>query len=107
MWASWLKSFRGCDRSSRAVRGSRSAGEGQSLFLVDWNLSNAAQLILNRIFNRDDFVFVGFDLIDGSVQGGGFAAARRSGDQHHSVWLFDVTPKFAQVFLVKAYNVQG
>src|SRR5208282_5107944 len=38
--------------------GTQTAGEGQTLFFVDRNLGDAAYLILDRVFNGDDLVFV-------------------------------------------------
>ena len=84
----------------------QAAGEGQALFLVDRNLRNAAQLIFDRIFNSDDLVFVGLDLVYGGVERGGLAASGRAGDQHHAVRLFDVAAKAAQVVFIKPDHVQ-
>src|ERR1700721_1667767 len=84
----------------------QAAGEGQALFLVDRNLCNAAQLIFDRIFDGDDLVCVGLDLVDGGVECGGFAASSRSGDQHHAVRLFDVAAKAAQVVFIEPDDVQ-
>ena len=50
------------------------AGKRQPFLLVDRNLRDAAQLILDRILNRDDLVFVGLDLVDRGVQRGRLAA---------------------------------
>src|SRR5271169_2169674 len=50
----------------------QSAGESQALFLVDWNLGNAANLVLDRILNCDQLVFVSLNLVQGGVQRGGF-----------------------------------
>src|SRR5208283_3630264 len=86
--------------------GTQTAGEGQTLFFVDRNLGDAAYLILDRVFNGDDLVFVGLDLVDGGVEGRGFAAARRPGDQHHAVGFLDVAAKAAQVVVVEPDNVE-
>ena len=40
---------------------SQSAREGQA-FLRSLNLGDAAELVFDRVFNRDDLVFVGFNL---------------------------------------------
>jgi len=37
----------------------QTAGEGQTFFFVDGNLGDAAKLVLDGIFDGDDFVFVG------------------------------------------------
>src|SRR6266436_4250951 len=81
--------------------GTQTAGEGQTLFFVDRNLGDAAQLILDWIFNGDDLVFVGLDFVDGGVERRGFAAARRPGDQHHAVRLLDIAAEAAQVVFVE------
>jgi len=47
----------------------RPAREGQPpFFFVYGNLSDAAKLIFDRIFNGDDLVFVGLDFVDCSVE---------------------------------------
>src|SRR5580692_3355347 len=86
--------------------GSQSASESQALFLVDRNLSNAANLVFDRVFNGDDFVFVGFNLADGRVQRGGFAAARWPRHQHHAIRLLDVASELAQVVLIETDNIE-
>src|SRR6202158_3886484 len=86
--------------------GTQTAREGQSLFLVDRNLSDAAQLILNWVFNGDDLVFVGLDLVDRGVERRRFAAARRPRDQHHAVWFLDVAAEAAQVVFVEPHHFE-
>jgi len=51
-----------------AQNGAQTAREGESLFLVHGNLGDAAELILDGIFDGDDLVFVGLDLVDGGVE---------------------------------------
>src|SRR5580704_6957040 len=75
--------------------GAQSASEGQTFLLIDRNLGDAANLIFNRVFNGDDFVFVGLDFADGRVQSRSFAAAGWSRDQHHAIGFFDVAAEFA------------
>src|SRR5580698_4732354 len=87
--------------------GSQPAGKGQPLFLVHRNLRNAAQLVLDRIFNGDDLVFVGLDLVDRGVESSRLAAARRPRHQHHAVRLFDVAPEAEQVILIKPNYFQS
>src|SRR5439155_4809534 len=72
----------------------------------DRNLGDAAYLVLNRIFDRDDLVFVCLDLVYRGVQSRGLATAGRSRDQHHAVRLGDVAAEFAQVFFIKSDDVQ-
>ena len=78
-----------------AENGAQAAGECQPLFFVNWDLRDAANLIFDRIFNGDNFVFVSLDFIHRRVKRGRFAAARWAGDQHHAVWFFDVTAKLS------------
>ena len=42
----------------------QAARERQALLLVDRNLRDAANLVLDRIFDGDDLVFVGLDFVD-------------------------------------------
>ena len=65
-----------------------------------------AKLILDRIFNRDDLVFVGLDLVHRGVQRGRLAATGRPRHQHHAVRLFDVAAELAQVLFVEANHVE-
>jgi hypothetical protein len=53
----------------------KAAGEGESLFLVDGNLGDAADLVFDRVFDGDDLVFVVLDFVDRGVQRGGLAGA--------------------------------
>ncbi len=46
-----------------AQDGAQAAREGQPLFLVDGNLRDAANLVLDRVFNGDGLVFVALDLV--------------------------------------------
>src|ERR1035438_8246141 len=87
--------------------GAQTAGKGQSLFLVHRNLGNAANLVFDRVFDGDQLVFVALDLVQRRVQRGGFARARRSGDQHHPVRLLDVATELAQVFIAETDHVEG
>ena len=64
-------------------------------------------LVFNRIFDGDDLVFVGLDLVHRGVQRGRLAAARRSRHQHHPVRFFDIAPELAQIFLVEPDHVEG
>ena len=73
-----------------AQDGAQAAGERQPLLFVDRNLGDAANLILDRIFDGDDLVFVGLDLVQRRIERRGLAAAGRPGHQHHAVRLGDV-----------------
>src|SRR5260370_14275834 len=50
-----------------AKDGAQAARKGQALFFVYGNLSNAAKLVFDGIFNGDNFVLVGFNLVDGRI----------------------------------------
>src|SRR5205814_3571324 len=86
--------------------GAQAAGKRQAFLLVDRNLVDAANLVLDRIFNRDDLIFFGLDLVDGSIERRRLAGTSRSGDQHHAVRLIDVTAKASQVVLAEANYVE-
>ena len=72
------------------------AGEGQPLLLVYRNLRNAANLVFDRVFDGDDLVFVGLDLVQRGVKRGGLAGAGRAGHQHHAVRFRDVAAEAAR-----------
>jgi hypothetical protein len=42
----------------------KAASKRQAFFLVYRDLRDAGELIFDRVFNRDDFVFVALDFID-------------------------------------------
>jgi len=46
-----------------AQDGTQAAGEGEAFLLIDGNLGDAANLILDRVFDGDDLVFVAFDFV--------------------------------------------
>src|SRR5712692_9332847 len=89
-----------------AQDGAQPAGKRQAFFLIDRDLRDPADLIFDRVFNRNDFVFVVLDLIYRRIKGSRFAAARRPGDEHHTVRFFDVAAEAAQVEVVKAHHVE-
>src|SRR6266849_142506 len=89
-----------------AKDGAQAARKGQTLLLVDGNLRDSPDLILDRVFNRDDLVFVVLDLINGGVKRGRLAAAGRPGNEHHPVRLLDVAAEPAQVEFVEAHHVE-
>ena len=76
--------------------GAQAAGEGEALFLVDGNLRDAANLVLDRIFDGDDLVFVALDLVERGVERRGLAGAGGAGDQHHAVGLANIAAEAAQ-----------
>src|SRR5215472_5415231 len=84
----------------------QSASEGESLLLIDRNLGHAPDLVFHGVFDGDDLIFVGLDLVYGGVQRGSLAAACGTGNQHHAVGFGDVAAKLAQIVFVKANHVQ-
>src|SRR5579864_5687155 len=89
-----------------AQDGAQPAGKSQPFLLVDGNLRDSFDLVLNRILDGDDLVFVGLDLIQCRIESGGLAAARWPGDQHHPVRLQNVAAELAQIVFVKADYIQ-
>src|SRR6266404_1924592 len=68
----------------------QAARKGQALLLVNGNLRDSADLILDRIFNRNDLVFVVLDLIDRRIQGSRLAAAGWPRHEYHAIRFLDV-----------------
>ena len=62
-------------------------------FSFTGNLGDAADLIFDRVFDGDEFVFVAFDFVDGGVKSGRLAGTGGAGDQNHAVWLANVAAK--------------
>src|SRR5256884_2812856 len=90
-----------------AQDGAQPARESEALFLVDRNLRDAAELILDRIFDGDDFVFVGLDLIDGRVERSGLAGTRRTRHENHAIGFANVAPEAAGFFPGETHDVQS
>ena len=80
-----------------AQNSAQAAGEGETLFLVDRNLGDALELIFDRIFDRDDLVFVVLISLSDGVERRGLTRAGRTRDQHHPVRLFDVAAELGDV----------
>src|SRR6185369_11153299 len=74
--------------------------------LVDGNLRDAVQLVLDRIFDRDDLVFFVSDLVQRRVERGRLARSGWTSDQDHAVRLGDVATKLAQVVFRETNHVQ-
>ncbi len=89
-----------------AQDGPQAAREGQPLLFVHRNLRDALDLILHRIFDGDDFVFVVLDFAQGGIERGGLARTRGSGHQHHAVGLFDIAPELDQVGIAETDYVE-
>ena len=68
-----------------AQDGTQAAREGQAALFVDGNLDDAAQLIFDRIFDRDDLVAAGIHFGQRGVQRGGLARPRGAGHEQHAV----------------------
>src|SRR5437763_13477061 len=86
--------------------GSQASGKGQAFFLIDRNLGDAANLILDGIFNGNDLVFFGLDFIDCGIERCRFATSSRSRHQHHAVRFLDVTSKLSQIVFIETDNVE-
>src|SRR5436309_14661684 len=80
--------------------------EGQTFLLVDRDLSNAMQLILNRVFNRDDFIFFVSDFVQGGIKRRRLSRSCRSGHQHHPVRLRNVMTKLSKIVRIESNHVQ-
>ena len=85
---------------------SQPVGKGQAFLVVDRYLDDVFDLILHRIFDSNKLVSGRVDELDAGVQSGCFAAAGRSGHQHHSVRLADVLFKADQVLFGKTETRQ-
>ena len=57
-------------------------GKGHSGAVIDVALVDAAELIFDRIFDRDDIVAAVIDLVQDRIERGGFARAGRPGDEN-------------------------
>src|SRR5712664_103001 len=90
-----------------AQDGAQAARKGETLFLVHRNLRDAAQLILDRIFDGDDFVLVGLDLVDSRVERGGLSGTGGPRHQDHAIGLSNVAAESAGFFRGEADNVQS
>src|SRR6266540_1105074 len=84
----------------------QAAREGEPLLLVHRDLGDALELVLDRVLDGDDLVFLALDLAEGGVEGGGLAGAGRPRDQHHPVGLADEAAEAGQLLLVEAENVE-
>src|SRR5712692_7181927 len=78
--------------------GAQASREGEALLLVHRNLRDTAELILHRIFDGDDFVFVGLDLVDGRIERGGLSGTCGTRNQDHAIRFADIAPETAGFF---------
>src|SRR6266850_6517141 len=60
-------------------------GKGQSGLFRNLDLIDAPQLIFDRVFNRNDLAHRIVNFVERGIEGRGFAAAGRSGDENDSV----------------------
>src|SRR3989344_1501510 len=88
-----------------AQNGAQAGRKSVVTFRTDLALRNAFNMILNRVFNRDDFYFRLFDFFEESVERGRFAGSGGAGDENQAVGLFQlffdklqVVGKNAQIF---------
>ena len=58
------------------------------------------------IFDGDDLVFVGLDLVERGVERGGLAGAGGAGDEHHAVGLLDVAAEAREVLRGEADDIK-
>ena len=66
---------------------SQTSRKREPLLLVHLDLRHASQLILDRVFDRDDLVLVVPNLVQRSVERSRFSRTRRAGHEHHAVRL--------------------
>ena len=76
-------------------------------FLVHRNLSDAAHLIFDGIFDGDDLVLVVLDLVDGGIQRGGLSRSGWPGYQNHSIGLVNVAAEMSDLVGIEAHDVEG
>ena len=85
----------------------KAAGKRQTLFFVDGNLHDSLQLVLDRVLDRDDLVFVVANLVQRAVERGRLTRTGRPGHQDHSIRLFDIDAEALNVFEVEADNIKA
>src|SRR5947207_10102843 len=88
----------------------QSARESQPGLFRDLNLIDAFELILDRVFNGDDFADRVIDLVERRVKSRGLAAAGGTGHQDDSVRQLEHAPETIQFACVQtqfAHSAQG
>ncbi len=85
--------------------GAKATREGEAFLLVDPDLRDAADLVLDGVFDGDDFVFIALNFVERGVKRRRFAGTGRSRDQYHAVGLADVAAVAAQVLFAEAHDV--
>src|SRR5262245_6870096 len=69
--------------------GPNDPGEIESDVVFHFYLVDTRQVVLNRVFGRDDFAVRSVQLVKGRVQCCGLTGAGRAGDEENAVWTFD------------------
>ena len=69
-------------------------------------MRDTANLILDRVLDREDLVLFVLDFHQRAVQRRGFTAAGRPSYQHHSIWLADVAAEFLYVALGESDDLE-
>ena len=73
---------------------------------IHLDLRHAGQQVFDGVFHREDVSPRAVQLAHGRIERGGFAAAGRSGQQHHAVWRPNRPAELLQVFVRKAQGFQ-
>src|SRR5206468_10122801 len=66
--------------------GSDDPGEVESDMVLNFDLIDARQVVLDRVFGRDDFAVRPVQFIKSRVQGRGLARSGRTGHAENTVW---------------------
>src|SRR5262249_18234944 len=85
----------------------KSARERESFFFVHRDLDHPRELILNWILDRNELVFFDIHLCNSRIQGRGFSASGRTGNQHHPVGFGDGPSEPSQVFVIEAETIEA
>src|SRR5215475_1441982 len=80
--------------------------ECQPFLLIDLNLRDAAQLVLDRVFDRDDLILVVADFVERGVQGRRLTRTGGPGDQHHPVRLPNEAAELGQQIRIESDDLQ-
>ena len=88
-----------------AEDGAEDVGEGQAGLVVDLDLTDAADVVLHRVLQRDQVDLLAFQAVDHGVEGGGFAGAR--GAHHEDDALGGVVHQPAEPLPVSALQADA
>src|ERR1700690_1839986 len=89
-----------------AQDGAKAARKRETFLFVYRNLRDAADLVFDRVFDGDDFVFVVLDFVDGGVKRGGLAGACGAGDEDHAVRFVNEAAKSGDFVFFEADHVE-